>query len=72
MTEAEARSPRPLSWNIASREVIAKAINTSASSKAPGPGGIGFSFIQPAYKAIPKRFNQLYRALIITGYDPKI
>lgn len=42
LTEAEGRNTRTLSWNKATSGEITKEINTSASSKAPRPDGIGF------------------------------
>src|SRR6266849_9813156 len=54
-------NPQHPQWPPISPEEIRKAINSSASSKAPSPDSIGFECIKVAYTYIPEHFNSLYK-----------
>jgi ribonuclease HI len=59
-----------LEWPAVTSEEIARAIQTSAPNKAPGPDGMPFLLLQKAYQAVPQLFNTLYPPLIEHGYHP--
>jgi hypothetical protein len=59
-----------LQWPPISPEEIRIAINSSSSTKAPGPDSIGFECIKVAYSYIPEHFNSLYKTLLHAGHHP--
>jgi ribonuclease HI/exonuclease III len=61
-----------LPWESLNSTEVKEAITSFNPTKAPGPDGISFLYIQRAYETIPEPFNKAYDIITHSGHHPTL